>query len=244
MSLVTVITATYNAELVLPALIESLRAQTSRNFKWVVVDGASRDGTVDLLKNSGDVVTRWISEPDFGVYDALNKALSLVGSDYYLVVGADDTLDSGAIERYHKAAIETRADIISAPIWVGEQLVCPRRKLSWLRSEPPLVSGHSVGALILKALHDELGYYSKRFPIAADTHFFLKAWRADKVFIRLDEPAGAFGTAGMSSTDVLGALTEYMRVNVEVRQYWLLHFSLFVLRVLKNIRRIGNQRKS
>jgi glycosyltransferase involved in cell wall biosynthesis len=243
MLLVTVITATYNAESVLPALIESLRAQTSRNFEWVVVDGASRDGTVDLLKNAGDVVTRWTSEPDFGVYDALNKGLSLVGSDYYLVVGADDTLDSGAIGRYHKAVLDTRADIISAPIWVGKQLVCPRSKLSWFRSEPPLVSGHSVGALILKALHDELGYYSKRFPIAADTHFFLKAWRAGKVFTRLDEPAGAFGTAGMSSTDVLGALTEYMRVNAEVRPYWLIHFSLFVLRVFKNIKRIGVQRK-
>lgn len=242
MPLVTVITATFNAESVLPALIESLRAQTCRDFEWVVVDGASRDGTVDLLKNSGDVVTRWISEPDFGVYDALNKALSLVGSDYYLVVGADDTLDSGAIERYRKAALETRADIISAPIWVGRQLVFPRRKLSLFRSEPPLVSGHSVGALILTALHDELGNYSKRFPIAADTHFFLKAWRAGKLFVRLDEPAGSFGTAGLSSTDVLGALTEYMRVNVEVRKYWLIHFSLFVLRVLKNFKRIGNKK--
>ena len=238
---ISVLTATYNAAAQLPRLIESLRSQTDRNFEWIVVDGASTDGTVDLIRSAGDLVIHWISEPDFGIYHALNKGLALAQGDYYLVVGSDDVLDPGAIERYQQAADATRADIISAPVWADGRLMVPRRTLSCLRSGPPLVSGHSVGALIRKDLHRELGAYSRQYPIAADTLFLLRALRAGKRFSYIDQPAGTFGTGGASGTDVLGALSESFRANVEIHGLWPLHFAFFTLRVLKNSRRIGRQ---
>jgi len=238
---ISVLTATYNAAAQLPHLIESLRSQTDRDFEWIVVDGASTDGTVDLLKSAYDLVIHWISEPDFGIYHALNKGLALAHGDYYLVVGSDDVLDPGAIERYRQAAATTQADIISAPVWADRRLMVPRRPPSWLRSGPPLVSGHSGGALIRKDLHRELGPYSRQYPIAADTLFLLRALRAGKRFSYIDQPAGSFGTGGVSGSDVLGALSESFRANVEVRGAWPLHFAFFILRVLKNGRRIGRQ---
>lgn len=96
---ITVITATYNASKVLPGLIDSLRSQTDQDFEWIVVDGASTDGTVELVEAAGDVVTRWVSEPDFGIYHALNKALGLATGEYYLVLGADDRLRTEGVAR-------------------------------------------------------------------------------------------------------------------------------------------------
>ncbi len=238
MTTVTVITATYNAASVLPALLASLRAQTWRDFEFIVIDGASTDATVELLRASGDIVTRWISEPDFGVYDALNKAIRLATGEYYLVVGADDELDAGALERYLAAANTSGADVISAPIWANGRLLRAHRRFSWLSVMPPGVSGHSVGALIRRQLHDELGLYSRKLPIAADTFFLAKVQTAGKQFFYLDEPAGTFGTAGLSSADPLGTLTESMRANVYARGNWPLHFVLFLLRVVRHAPRL------
>jgi glycosyltransferase involved in cell wall biosynthesis len=235
---ISIITAAYNAASTLPLLIESLRSQTDQTFEWVVVDGGSRDETVRLLREAGAVLTRWISEPDFGIYHALNKALALATGEYYVVVGCDDTLAPDAVEAFRRAADETRADIIAAPVRVGDRIEQPRTRLAWLRSGPPQVAAHSVGTLIRRSLHDELGLYSRRYPIAADTFFLLEAERAGKRFAHLDTVVGRFGTAGASSADMLGALCESWRANVAVRgRYWL-QLPLFVLRLLVNGPRI------
>lgn len=235
--MITVITATYNAADSLPNLIRYLREQTFRDFEWIVADGGSTDGTLDLLRCSSDVVSQWTSEPDFGIYDALNRALSVASGSYYLVLGADDCLFPRAIEWYSNAAEHGVADVISAHVKVGGVVVTPRRVVRW-HSGPPLVSAHSVGSLIRRSLHDELGFYSRRFPLAADTYFLLRAWRAGKKFGELPKVVGEFSTHGISSTDLLGALTESFRANVEVRGNLDLQTLLFLMRIIKNRRRL------
>lgn len=239
MTTVTVITATYNAASVLPALLASLRAQTWRDFEFIVIDGASTDATVELLRASGDIVTRWISEPDHGIYHALNKGLILATGDYYLVLGADDKLEPDALERFRDAARQTDADVVTGPVWSNGRLLVPRSRLSAWRSEPPLVSAHSVGALFHRRLHAEFGLYSRKLPIAADTLFLLKIWKARKRFAYLDRPVGHFGATGVSSTDVLGGLTESLRAHVAVRGLWPWQVLLFMLRIVKNSGRLG-----
>lgn len=236
--MISVITATFNAERDLPALIASLRAQTSRDFEWVIIDGASSDRTVDLLRGASDIATRWISEPDFGIYHALNKGLALARGEYYLVLGSDDTLLPGAIEAFAGAAAAEGADVVAAPVLVEGIAVHPRRNRPWLRSGPPMVAAHSVGSLIRKSLHDEIGPYSRRFPIAADTYFLLQVAQRQKRFAYLSDPVGSFGTAGLSSGDTLGALTESWRANVAVRGRFWLQLPMFLARLVANGGRI------
>ncbi|ATS18211.1 hypothetical protein BRW62_04955 [Parathermosynechococcus lividus PCC 6715] len=63
MTSISIITATYNAAAHLPGLIESIRQQSDRNVEWIVIDGASEDGTLDLIKGASDVITDYLSEP-------------------------------------------------------------------------------------------------------------------------------------------------------------------------------------
>lgn len=235
---ITILTATYNAGVFLPGLIESLRAQTDRDFEWIVMDGGSQDNTVVQLRDASDVVSHWQSEPDFGIYHALNKAIGMATGTYYLVMGADDLLNSTAIENFRKAALDSNADIISAPVVVDGVQIAPPQRLAWWRSSPLFVSAHSVGSLIKIKLHEELGLYSRRFPIAADTYFFLLAWKAGKRVYSFPEPVGTFGSAGVSGTDTLGGLCESFRANAEVRGHLVVHLLLLVLRVMKNSARI------
>jgi len=98
--LISVIIATRNAAADLPRCLESLRQQSFRDFEVIVMDGASADGTVELLKSAGDVVRAWRSEPDAGIFSAWNKALALAKGEWFCVLGADDWLwDAQAFER-------------------------------------------------------------------------------------------------------------------------------------------------
>jgi glycosyltransferase involved in cell wall biosynthesis len=236
---ISILTATYNAAPHLPRLIESLRAQTDQNFEWIVMDGGSQDETVAQLRDASDIVSHWLSEPDFGIYHALNKAIGVATGSYYLVMGADDSLHPTAIANFRKAALNSNADIISAPVVVDGVEIAPPQRLTWWRSSPLFVSAHSVGSLIKTKLHQELGLYSRRFPIAADTYFFLQVWKAGKSVHHFQEPVGTFGSTGVSGTDTLGGLCESFRANAEVRGFLVVHLLLLALRVMKNSIRIN-----
>ncbi len=236
---ISVITVTFNALDVLPGLIESMRRQTDRNFEWIIADGASCDGTVDLLTESGDVITRWISEPDFGIYQAMNKTLQLATGEYYLVLGADDRLNPDAIAQYRNHARESEADIVTALIKRNGIIEQRKPCRPWLYAHHAYVSEHSVGSLIRKDLHKKFGLYSKRYPIGADLLFLKKVCSSPGVKVtKADFVAGTFGFTGTSREDRAGAICDYFRAQLETEKNKYLQIILFAAKVLKNARSI------
>ena len=91
----TLITATRNSAKTLPTAIESVLRQHGVDAEYIVIDGASTDGTIDLLKEyepKFDGRMRWISEPDKGMYDAINKGIKMATGDIIGILNADDVL--------------------------------------------------------------------------------------------------------------------------------------------------------
>lgn len=242
---ISIITVTYNAAQALPGLIESLAVQTDRDFEWVVVDGASNDATVEIIKSAGSVVSKWISEPDCGIYDAMNKAIKMASGEYYLVCGADDQLFPNAIAEYRKVARETSADIVTAFVKTNNGVQRPLRGKPWLFGHLAFVSQHSVGTLIKRSLHQEYGYYSKRFPIAADQYFLKRVCMSPNNRVQIgDFLAGHYSTDGISGTDILATLSDFCRVQIETERLPSLQVLLHCLRLLKNVRGISAYAKS
>lgn len=235
---ISIITATYNAEKTLPALMDSLRQQTDYEFEWVVMDGGSTDGTVELLSGVSDLPLVWRSEPDFGIYDALNKAVKLARGEYYLVVGADDVLDPAAVANYKKLGTESGADILTAAVaYVGPLGVLSRpRGPAWLRGQMAYVTGHSLGAAFRKTLHEResVGFYSRSYPICADQLFIKRAIRSGASVAIGDFLAGQFGEGGVSTVNVAGVLTEFFRVQLQTERFKSLQVVLFILRLLRH----------
>ena len=94
---VTLITACYNSVATLPTAIESVLSQRGVELEYIVVDGGSKDGTVELLKDYEQRFEgrlRWISEPDQGMYDAINKGIAMATGDIVGILNADDVLGS------------------------------------------------------------------------------------------------------------------------------------------------------
>ena len=92
--LVTIITVSFNTEQHLESTIQSIINQTYRNIEYIVIDGGSTDKTVDIIKKYQEHINYWVSEPDRGIYDAMNKGWSIAKDDsYILFLGAGDRIE-------------------------------------------------------------------------------------------------------------------------------------------------------
>ena len=232
---ITVITATKNAAASLPALIASLNSQCDKEFVWIICDGDSSDATLRLVSDSGIKRKLILRRDDFGIYDALNSGVKSVDTEYYLVLGADDHLESDAIKNYKEICNRFNdPDFVAASVVVNGRLINPRRGLGWLYGMLGEASSHSVGLLIRTDLHKKFGMYSCKFPIAADQLFVLSCLSDIKVrIVRSNFRAGVFGTSGTSGLDAFGVITELFRVQVRLGRNLFLQILILIFRVWK-----------
>lgn len=231
---ISILVVTLNERDNLPGLFASLRAQTDRRFDLVIVDGKSTDGSYEMIGAATDIVTSHVSEEDFGFYDALNRGVRRLKTDFYLVLGADDRLEPDAVANFRAAAV--LADIVVAQVDAGGDLrqgYHPRN--AWIGPSRTFTS-HSVGTLIRTSLHTKLGLYSFRYPTLADWHFLKKAFASKGVHVaQADFIAGFFNTAGLSNQNFVRTLCELWLVQRETGESPLIQCLLFQARLIKNL---------
>ena len=90
--LISVVTVSYNAVSTIEQTILSVINQTYPHIEYIIIDGGSTDGTVDVIKKYADKITYWVSEPDKGIYDAMNKGLRRVRGDWCVFMNSGDIL--------------------------------------------------------------------------------------------------------------------------------------------------------
>ena len=87
---ISIITVCFNSVNTIENTIASVLDQTYNNIEYIVVDGQSADGTLEIIKNFEDKITKWISEPDTGLYDAMNKGIAMATGDIIGILNSDD----------------------------------------------------------------------------------------------------------------------------------------------------------
>ena len=104
--LLSIITITYNAEQFLERTIQSILAQTDQDFEYIIVDGKSKDGTLQIASTYKNRVNQLISEPDKGLYDAMNKGLKLAKGDFIWFMNAGDEInDKETVSRIAQSVV-------------------------------------------------------------------------------------------------------------------------------------------
>jgi glycosyltransferase involved in cell wall biosynthesis len=91
---ISIITVVLNRKDLLEKTIESIISQSNNNFEIVIIDGGSTDGTIEIIKKYSDIIYYWVSEPDKGIYDAMNKGLKSATGDYVWFLNAGDEIYS------------------------------------------------------------------------------------------------------------------------------------------------------
>lgn len=120
----SIITVCYNASATIRETIASVLGQTYRELEYIVVDGKSSDGTVEILQSIVDERMKFVSEKDSGIYDAMNKGLKMATGDYLIFMGADDVFyDNGVLTRV-AAKVTDGNDVL-----YGDVMLKKRQKL-------------------------------------------------------------------------------------------------------------------
>ena len=108
----SIITVTYNSVNSLEKTIQSVLAQSYHDFEYIIIDGGSKDGTVDVIRRYSDSLYYWVSEPDRGIYDAMNKGIKIATGDYLIFMNADDIFADSEVLQKVSGLIKTDADVI------------------------------------------------------------------------------------------------------------------------------------
>lgn len=238
----SIITATYNAEKFLPALIESLRRQSDKNFEWVVADGASTDSTLTLLKDVTDLNLVLSSQKDFGIYDALNRAINLCKAEHYLVLGADDQLSCDTVLTINNYLNKNETlDLIIGQVIYNGNLIKIRKGLKFLFGARAYVASHSVGCVFRKKLHETFGMYSNKYPLLADT-YFIKMIFTDPTLKAIYSPVvfGTFSSSGVSSNNILRVQCEFAHIQITTEDYKFFQLMIAYLRLAIGLFRKNN----
>lgn len=202
---ISIITSTFNAAADLPHTIRSIREQTFREFEWIVVDGNSTDGTQDLLRENDGLISRWISEPDQGIYDAWNKACKMARGEWLLFLGAGDelagphtlaeslkNLDATSADTTIVYGRQTLLSSIERTVLETSGVPWAEMKDTWEIGRPALPPHGAT--FQRKILFVNAQPFDLRFPIASDSHFLLRAIRQQvPVFIPMDVTRAPMG---------------------------------------------------
>lgn len=195
---ITIVTATYNALDGLRRTVESVAAQDQHGVQHVIVDGGSTDGTRAYLESLGDAVV-WISEPDEGIADAMNKGVGLAGGDYILFLHAEDEfLSTSSLAK--AAAAMGDADVVSFDVRVtmGDEAIIYRTAGFGPMLEFFMTVPHQ-GAFCRKTLFERIGGFDPKIRVAMDYDFMLRAKRAGASIVAVNEPISIMPFTGVSA---------------------------------------------
>lgn len=200
---VSVIVAVYNAGATLQRCLESIIRQDHADVEIVVIDGASTDGSVDIIRAHDAQIATWRSGPDDGIYDAWNKALEHVTGAWVCFLGADDEFAAPDSISKLIAAAQQDTDLVFGRVQLVDEQGTALRILgepwNWSRMKRMPTVAHP-GALHKRTLFRRFGNFDQRYRIAGDYEFLLRVG-ADAKASFLDDVVVRFANAGASSSD-------------------------------------------
>ena len=212
--LISVITVVYNGKYSLEKTINSVISQTYENIEYIVIDGGSTDGSINIIKKYEDSINCWISEEDDGVYDAMNKGLNLASGKWINFLNAEDIFFSN----------ETISEIFSNKknnkfkLIYGDWINVNKNGLNnYIKSLPYLNDNHLKYQFQMN--HQSLFVKNKNIPnfdltykIKADYQWIIDIVNRldDKEILYLPKPLVKYDIEGLSATALLLNLKEYI----------------------------------
>ena len=188
---ITIITVCFNSEKTIEETIKSVLSQTYNNYEYLIIDGSSKDKTLDIIKKYEPLFEgkmKPISEPDNGLYDAMNKGIKLATGDIIGIINSDDILINSNI--FNRIVINYKKDtdvLYGNLIYCNETLKTPIRdyisgkkdSLTWCPAHPTMY--------IRKEVFNKIGYYDLSFKMCADYDFMVRLNKNNFKFQYLDE---------------------------------------------------------
>ncbi|MBL7812667.1 MAG: glycosyltransferase [Bacteroidetes bacterium] len=176
---ISIITVCYNSAATLEQTIESVISQTHPDTEYIIIDGASKDNTAEIVSKYRDRISHFVSEPDKGIYDAMNKGLALATGEVIGILNSDDLYHDNGVLAWVADAFDSDTDCLCTDIEIfdgsPDKVI---RYYSCLKWKPWMFRiGHQPphpGFFARKKCYDAAGNFDTQFRIAADFDMMLR----------------------------------------------------------------------
>ena len=207
----TIVTVCWNSDKTISRTIESVLGQNFKDYEYVIVDGGSTDGTIDIIKAYEprfEGRLKYSSEPDKGIYDAFNKGIERATGKYIWLVNSDDYIESNALSIvYNKIKQEKEPyPIISGGLrfiysnGMPDQVAIMTKERAIVRYRQASIGINHPATLVPKDTYERIGYYDDRYRIMADMDWFRRAYESNERFIWIDDILTNMTEGGVSTT--------------------------------------------
>lgn len=246
--LFTVIVAVYNGAATLQQCLNSVFHQSYKNVELIVIDGGSTDGTVDILRSNNEHISYWISEPDSGIYNAWNKALTRSTGDWVCFLGSDDFFWSDQVLAHMAKALYDIPSEIS--IVYGQIMLLSQDGVSlfpvgepWNKVKNKFKNGMSIphqAVMHRRRLFENNGNFDETFRIAGDYELMLRDLKSNDAIFVPDLIVTGMRTGGLSGDPIntITVLKEFLRaqqingVKTSSAIWWYFMFKAYVRKIL------------
>jgi glycosyltransferase involved in cell wall biosynthesis len=197
---ISIITVCYNSEAFIASAIDSVLSQSYSNIEYIVIDGNSNDSTLSIIQSYGDCIAKVVSEPDEGIYDAMNKGINLATGDVIGILNSDDFyIDNFVLAQVSEVFANSEIDACYADLiyvhqqdtnkvlryWKSRTFVPGLFKRGWMPAHPTF--------FVRREIYEELGNFDLSYKFQADfelTMRFMEVYRIKteyipKIFIKM-----------------------------------------------------------
>ena len=211
--IVTIITVCRNHAQELERTIRSVESQTWQEKEYLVIDGASTDDSLDVIKAHEASITRWVSEPDQGIYDAMNKGVKMAQGEWVIFMNAGDTFaGDDTLQRVVGNPLD--ADVIYGDVIKGELV----KKAEAPRNAHRMFYCHQSAFVRTSCLREYP--FDIRHRMSADFKQVKQLFLSGKRFRQLDFPVANFDTQGVSNRNRSAGLYDNIQVIRETDRLW------------------------
>lgn len=217
---ISIITVTYNAEKYLEATIQSVLKQTYSNIEYLIIDGKSKDKTLEIIKKYENQITKWLSESDKGLYDAMNKGIDWATGDYLWFMNAgDEIFAANTLEKIF--AKEQEGDIYYGDAQfltldkkeIGlRSEVTPHKlpeKLTWKSMQYGMVVCHQA-VLVKKEIAQK--YKSEKHPYSADIDWLIDCLKQAQKVVHTQQTLAIYLQGGFSRRHLKNSLLDRFKI--------------------------------
>ena len=239
-TLISIITVVKNKSEYIQETIDSIKNQKYKNIEHIIIDGVSTDGTVEIVKKNIDSIDYFVSEPDLGNYDAINKGISLCTGELIGIVNADDILLPDAsliLLEYYKKYPEI--DFFFGSVkkhWGTISGYYPKKiKYSWF-----FYTSHSTGFFLKRNVAKKNGKYSLKYKYSSDFDYFYRLIIHNKfkgMATKKDEIFGIFRPGGISATlNKEDHFFEKIQIRIDNNQNKIFIFLMLIIKYAINLK--------
>ena len=211
--LLSIVTAVLNRKDSLQRTIDSVAGQSYRNVEHVIIDGGSTDGTIDVLRANESRLAYWTSEPDEGIFDAMNRGVATSRGEFIAILNSDDYYAPGALESVVATIATTHCDVAYGDyIFVVQDVGMEKEIVASTELELGMTIGHAI--FISRKVYERIGMYDARYRYSADLDFALRM-RSDGVkFAKVLDGRALqyFSSGGAAEAHLFSASLEATRV--------------------------------